>query len=377
MGITTYFGLPYPASSGPVASGAANIQSLATDTELALYKVQATAGLRNRLINGSMEFWQRGTTAVTTSNTYSADRWVVNRATSTVSVTRATVAPNAQTPGPIRFATAYTVTTGGTSTSYAQLAQRIEDVGTLAGSTVTVSFYAYASAANLEIACSLQQVFGTGGTPSAAVPIYAYTARKTSSLSTSLYARYEFSFTVPNIALKVRGTNGDDYLNLILWLDAGSTYNTETDTLGNQSGTFYITGVQLERSPGPSSFEERPRQVELALCQRYYEKTYALATAPGTATSTGVYIFGGCTEAFSLIVSTINFRVPKRSTAYSLSFFDTAGAAVWAWNRSGASGTGAVTATAKSETNFYCYVSAGAPYVVAVSTGHWVASDEL
>jgi hypothetical protein len=272
MGITTYFGLPYPASSDPVASGAANIQSLATDTEIALYKVQATAGLRNRLINGSMEFWQRGTTAVTASNTYSADRWVVNRATSTVSVTRATVAPNAQTPGPIRFATAYTVTTGGTSTSYAQLAQRIEDVGTLAGSTVTVSFYAYASAANLEIACSLQQVFGTGGSPSGAVSIYAYTARKTSSLSTSLYARYEFSFIVPNIATKTRGTNGDDYLNLILWLDAGSTYNTETDTLGNQSGTFYITGVQLERSPGPSAFEERPRQTELALCQRYYER---------------------------------------------------------------------------------------------------------
>ena len=276
MGTTTYFGLPYPASSDPVASGASNIQSLATNTELALYKVQATAGLRNRLINGSMEFWQRGTTAVTASNTYSADRWVVNRATTTVSVTRATVAPSAQTPGPIRFATAYTVTSGGTISSYAQLAQRIEDVGTLAGSTVTVSFYAYASVANLEIACSLQQVFGTGGAPSGAVTITAYTAKKTSSLSTSLYSRYEFSFVVPNIAGKTRGTNGDDYLNLILWLEAGSNYNTETDSLGLQTGTFYITGVQLERSPGPSAFEERFRQVEFALCQRYY---FAGATA--------------------------------------------------------------------------------------------------
>lgn len=377
MGTTTYFGLPYPASSDPVASGASNIQSLATNTELALYKVQATAGLRNRLINGSMEFWQRGTTAVTASNTYSADRWVVNRATTTVSVTRATVAPSAQTPGPIRFATAYTVTSGGTISSYAQLAQRIEDVGTLAGSTVTVSFYAYASVANLEIACSLQQVFGTGGAPSGAVTITAYTAKKTSSLSTSLYNRYEFSFVVPNIAGKTRGTNGDDYLNLILWLEAGSNYNTETDSLGLQTGTFYITGVQLERSPGPSAFEERPRQTELALCQRYYEKTYRLATAPGTATALGVYIWSGCTDAFGYISSTQNFRVAKRTSAYTTTFYDTAGAAVWAWQRSGASGTGAATAANFSETNFYCYLLAGGAYVTAITTGHWVVSDEL
>ena len=375
MGITTYFGLPYPASSDPVASGAANIQSLATDTEIALYKVQATAGLRNRLINGSMEFWQRGTTAVTASNTYSADRWVVNRATSTVSVTRATFAPNAQTPGPIRFATAYTVTTGATSTSYAQLAQRIEDVGTLAGSTVTVSFYAYASAANLEIACSLQQVFGTGGSPSGAVSIYAYTARKTSSLSTSLYARYEFSFIVPNIALKVRGTNGDDYLNLILWLDAGSTYNTETDTLGNQSGTFYITGVQLERSPGPSAFEERPRQTELALCQRYYEKSFALGTAPGTGTFAGAVAVIPYTTTAGKVYATVRFAVPKRA-APTVTIFSTADGSSGNWFEAGF-GNRAGSAQYITETSCVLYNTVAAAVAGAEYTTNFVAAIEL
>jgi hypothetical protein len=375
MGITTYFGLPYPASSDPVASGAANIQSLATNTELALYKVQATAGLRNRLINGSMEFWQRGTTAVTVSNTYSADRWVVNRATSTVSVTRATVAPTAQTPGPIRFATAYTVTTGGTSTSYAQLAQRIEDVGTLAGSTVTVSFYAYASAANLEIACSLQQVFGTGGSPSGAVTITAYTAKKTSSLSTSLYARYEFSFIVPNIATKVRGTNGDDYLNLILWLDAGSTFNTETDTLGNQTGTFYITGVQLERSPGPSAFEERPRQTELALCQRYYEKSFALGTAPGTGTFTGAVAVIPYTTTAGKVVATVRFAVPKRA-APTVTIYSTADGSSGNWFEQGF-GNRAGSAQYITETSCVLYNTVAAAVAGAEYTTNFVAAIEL
>jgi hypothetical protein len=308
-----------------------------------------------------MEFWQRGTAAVTASNTYSADRWVVNRATSTVSVTRATVTPNAQTPGPIRFATAYTVTTGGTSTSYAQLAQRIEDVGTLAGSTVTVSFYAYASAANLEIACSLQQVFGTGGSPSAAVSINAYTARKTSSLSTSLYARYEFSFIVPNIALKVRGTNGDDYLNLILWLDAGSTFNTATDSLGNQSGTFYITGVQLERSPGPSAFEERFLQTELALCQRYYQRFNFPSGSP-------ICSAGGWSsvDAYGVLPLHVPLRIPPPQLAVSsatmLQYFS---------NTSGPNSTGAQISGA----NVHSLEVRGTFASIVAGSGGWFRSN--
>jgi hypothetical protein len=305
MGTTPYFGLPYPASSDPVASGATNFQDLANYTETSLFRVQATAGLRNKLINGSMEFWQRGTTAVTADQTYSADRWICQRAISTMSVTRAAVAPNAATPGPIKFATAFTVTSGGTAPSYAILAQRIEDVGTLAGSTVTVSFYAYASVANLEIGCSLQQNFGTGGSPSANVDVLAYTARKTASLSTSAYNRYEFSFIVPNISGKTRGTNGNDYLSLFLWLDAGSNFNTQTGTLGNQSGTFYITGVQLEEGPGPSKFEQRDRGLELSLCQRYFCSIGLGANS---------YLIGITYTAGATITSRCNFPVTMRTS---------------------------------------------------------------
>ena len=275
MASTPNYLWPTPDDTDPVGDGALDMRTLANAIDASLLS-NPNAGLRNRLINGSMEFWQRGTTAVTTDQTYSADRFIVQRAISTISVTRAAVAPNAVTPGIIKYATAYTVTAGGTAPSYAVLAQRIEDVGTLAGQTVTVSFYAYAFAANLEIACSMQQNYGTGGAPSANVEVLAYTARKTSSLSTTTFNRYSFSFNVPSINGKTRGTNNNDYLALLIWLDAGSNFNTQTGTLGPQTGTFYITGVQVEQGPGASTFEERFRQVEFALCQRYY---YAGATA--------------------------------------------------------------------------------------------------
>ena len=39
--------------------------------------------------------------------------------------------------------------------------------------------------------------------------------------------------------------------------------------------SIYITGVQLEKGSTVTSFDYRPYGTELALCQRYYEKTYS------------------------------------------------------------------------------------------------------
>ena len=53
------------------------------------------------------------------------------------------------------------------------------------------------------------------------------------------------------------------------------------------SNDFYLTGVQLEVGSVATPFEHRSFGEELIRCQRYYEKTYAYGTAPGTATDTG------------------------------------------------------------------------------------------
>lgn len=53
-----------------------------------------------------------------------------------------------------------------------------------------------------------------------------------------------------------------------------------TDTIGNK---FTITGVQLEKGGVASTFEQRTIQEESLLCERYYQKSFLLATAPQTA----------------------------------------------------------------------------------------------
>jgi hypothetical protein len=61
------------------------------------------------------------------------------------------------------------------------------------------------------------------------------------------------------------------------------------DFSANAGATFAITGVQLEQNFQPTPFEQRPIGAELALCQRYYNRT-----ADGTAqavTANIIYTF--------------------------------------------------------------------------------------
>jgi hypothetical protein len=64
-------------------------------------------------------------------------------------------------------------------------------------------------------------------------------------------------------------------------------FNSPRTGVAGGSDYFDITGIQLEAGSGPTEFERRPIGTELALCQRYYQKTYELGTAPGTATDVG------------------------------------------------------------------------------------------
>ena len=67
--------------------------------------------------------------------------------------------------------------------------------------------------------------------------------------------------------------------------------SSQTNWINTNGATFYITGVQLEQNTSATPFERRLYNQELANCQRYYQKSYAQGTAPGTNTSTGCVTF--------------------------------------------------------------------------------------
>jgi hypothetical protein len=221
------------------------------------------AGFRNRIINSNFDFWQRGTSF--TAAEYGADRWFHARTGSTHTVTRQafTVGQTDVPNEPTYFCRTVVSSVAGASNN-ALLAQRIEDVRTFAGQQVTVSFWAKVDSTK-NIALDLIQNFGTGGSPSTVVT--AIGATKV-SIGTS-WQKVTVTATMPSISGKTLGSDNNSYVQLLIWFDAGSDFNSRTDSLGQQSGTFEIAQVQIEPGSVATPFERRPIGTELALCQRY------------------------------------------------------------------------------------------------------------
>ena len=224
---------------------------------------------KNLIINGEPNVWQRGVSQ-SAAGYGSDDRWLNDNVGSTKVNSRQTFTlGQTDVAGNPKYYNRTIVTSVAGASNYALKAQRIENVLLLAGKTVTLSFDAKADAAK-NIAISFDQNFGSGGSPSAEV----LGAGVTHSLTDS-WQRLSQTITLPSISGKTLGSAGGDYTQVIFWLDAGSTWDARTNSLGQQSGTFDIANVQVEFGNTATDFEQRPIGYERALCQRYYASTYA------------------------------------------------------------------------------------------------------
>jgi len=220
--------------------------------------------MRNRIINGALGIWQRGTSFTSGgSSTYTADRFFGNGSSGTIS--RSTDVPSGFT---------YSFSNAASSTAYPGVAQRIESVNIadLASQTITASFWVKqtsGTASALNINLSYPNSVDSWGTSTTIV--------ETNVVATmpSSWTRYSYTYTLP-----ANATNG---LSVTLFIPNGSV-----------TATFLITGVQLEAGTTASPFEYRQYGTELALCQRYYQKSgYGMCGRAESATLgnlTGSYI---------------------------------------------------------------------------------------
>ena len=64
--------------------------------------------------------------------------------------------------------------------------------------------------------------------------------------------------------------------------------SNQVNAVDNVANNFEIAQVKLEAGQVATPWKARPFAEELALCQRYYEKTYDVAVVPGTVTGTGL-----------------------------------------------------------------------------------------
>jgi hypothetical protein len=290
-----------------------------TATGLA-YREDYAAG-KNKIINGDFRFNQRAFTSTTTDGTYGFDRWVLASAGGCTYSAQTFTPGTAPVAGYEAINYARLLTTGQSGAgAYSFLIQAIEDVRTLAGQTATISFWAKAASGTPKIAVEINQVFGSGGSPSATVSTYVNQV----TLSTS-WARYSVTIAVPSISGKTIGTTANtSYLGLDLWVSAGTNFNSRTGSLGIQSNTFDIWGVQVEESSVATAFQTATGTIqgELAACQRYYWR----ATAGSVYAAFSMGYVRNASVAFGTIQFPVVMRVAPTSLDFStISFLNYAG----------------------------------------------------
>ena len=308
-----------------------NSKKLATTT----IGVTVTGGLietvpsfsrKNFIINGNMDIWQRGTsyTFTTGQSGYNADRWSFSNGTDgTVLLTKNSGAPTIAQAGyknvygnMFQFSVADAALAAG---QYAYLTQKIEgyDVSHLMGQEVTLSFWVYSKITGIFCVA-----FKNSGGDRAYVAEYTVNQADTFEKKTITLTMHD-------------GTSGAwDYtngvgLNVIFCAGSGTTYKTanantweagnyiatsnQTNLAGTINNYMSINSVQLELGAYATPFEYRPLAKELALCQRYYEKSYNLSEAPGsnTGNSYGMPVY--FSPAASANYPSVPYSVRKKS----------------------------------------------------------------
>jgi hypothetical protein len=249
-------------------------------------------GRKNYLINGNFDMWQYGTSQ-TSSGYGSDDRWANYNIGSTKTHS---MVNSSDTERALFNSSKYSrtvVTSVAGAGNLVEKYQGIEDITKLAGKTITISFWAKADSSK-NIAIDLSQFFGTGGTPSAFI-----TGIGSQLVAlTTIWQKKVITVTMPSIVGKTLGTDGTHtsctYINF--WFDAGSSWNSRTVSLGQQSGTFDIAEVKIEDgSVATDGWHPYDGEFggEIQACARYLPKFSPISSWVGQA-------YGGNLAGFSI-----------------------------------------------------------------------------
>jgi len=351
-----------------------------------LNSIASSVNFRNRIINGDMRIAQRGTSAFTADNTFPVDR--INIAFATDGGFSAQ--QDSSAPAGFINSVKWTTTTADADLGTTQRALVMHNIegtnvadlgwGTANASVVTLSFW---------VRSSLTGTFGGSLANSDQNRSYPFTytisaantwEQKTITVpgdttgtwvtGTGLGLRIRFSMGVGS---SYRGTAG-------AW--AGSDFRGatgETNVMATLNATWFITGVQLEAGSVATPFERRPYGTELALCQRYFEKSYNIDVALGSMTVVGLFSSTPVYYAPSSLLYSGNtpLRVTKRATP-SISVWSYTGTS-GQWHYGVAGATEALASVTIIETGMMSFRA----YQTSVPTGqnqaygHWAASSEL
>jgi len=272
------------------------------------------AGVRNFIINGSMQVWQRGTSV--TAAGYTVDRFMAYSTNTGTANYGVTVARQQDSPiGYSGYCAEISLSNTGGLIDKVTFGQRIEAInfyGMNSGETMTLSFYLK----RMQSADSNLTIYvrsagnGVDSYTNASVnqnsndtAVASQDLGSFNSLSTS-WTRYTFTFTVTNALI----TNGG-----VVFIQNGNSDLNVTNT----NALYRTTGWQLEPGTIATPFERRSYGQEFALCQRYYQKNSIRYGTIGYFRTSSIFIV-----VFELPVSMRSVNSVTLSNFNYWAFFD-------------------------------------------------------
>jgi len=143
------------------------------------------------------------------------------------------------------------------------------------------------------------------------------------------------------------------------------------------SNEWYITGVQLEAGTSASDFEFLPKDVNTTRCQRYYQKSYDLETAPGTATDSGAGWNGSSGDTAGNAAFLPPFKTTMRAAPTVTGYARDGTSGQGSYFRNGASGNGTLAAHMYGQNSVSIYVGTGSAWSTSTIAAHYTLSAEL
>ncbi len=340
------------------------------------------ASLRNRVINGDFQIWQRGTSATGVTSGYrTADRWEILMNTGSLDLSKSTMngwnslKATVNTTADLSVNTAYLL-----PFQYKFEGQHLYDINKK-GSNITVSFLFRSN-----VTGTFCVVVKNMTNPGVQIESYAHEFQYTTSGSAQ-----KIIFTVPfarsfnpalqnnsslGIQLDIASITGSAYQTSTVdsWV-AGNFYSTPNAVNWASSVGNYveIAQVQVEEGDTATDFEVVPYDIQLLRCMRYYEKSYPYNDYAGSATLKNVELLY-IEQVTGDVGWNVRFKVVKRATPTVTVYSRLTGAPGKIYR----SPTGDLTANlgGVGDCGFYVWESDNSASLVN-DYFHWIADAEL
>lgn len=364
-----------------------------------IQNIHQPAELKNYAINGALDFWQEKVGTTTTVNTatgtsgYSADMFAYQSGggatTHNYSLVRSTDVPTFSQSGfQSQYSILFTNITGTPSFAAGDWREpflyKMEglDYAKLHGKVVTFGFWVKASVT---------------GTYSFAMKNASFNRSYVTTFSINNANTWEFKAIT--VQLDSSGTWGFD-TSIGIQIHIGSITGTtfQTSTLNQwQSGNFVMAStatnyqstsnatvrlaqfsiVEGSLGVGPLGFQRAGKtiQQELALCQRYYEKSYLPEEALGAITLNGAHWWNGQGVA-NRPFTEVHFRTSKRTTPSTVTVYNPNSGATSSIRDSDSAVDFAANVGRQGHAGFAVNPT-GTPVTTGVLGVHWIADARL